>query len=82
MDTPLGAQHQQRLPALLVVLLMVLPWVQPWAPGPEPNTVPVLLSWATLALLLALGRWPSAHALAQGVGGTGQQRHGAAAVFW
>ncbi len=65
MDTPLGAQHQQRLPALLVVLLMVLPWVQPWAPGPEPNTVPVLLSWATLALLLALGRWPSAHALAQ-----------------
>ena len=48
-----------------VVALLVLPWVHPWAPGPEPNTVPLLLSWACLGLLLALGRWPSAMELAR-----------------
>lgn len=57
--------HPRRLPGWLVVLLLVLPWVQPWAPGPESNTVPLLISWASLALLLALGRWPSARELAQ-----------------
>ena len=50
---------------LLVVMLLALPWVQPWAPGPESNTVPLLISWASLALLLALGRWPTAQELAR-----------------
>lgn len=53
-------------PRLWVVLLLVLPWVQPWAPGPHSNTVPLLLSWATLALLPALGCWPNAGELARG----------------
>jgi len=53
-------------PRLWIVLLLALPWVQPWAPGPHSNTVPLLLSWATLALLPALGRWPSAGELARG----------------
>jgi O-antigen ligase len=50
---------------LLAVLLLILPWVQPWAPGPEPNTVPLLISWGSAALLLAMGHWPSAHQFAQ-----------------
>ena len=63
----LASEHGQprRLPGWLVVLLLVVPWVQPWAPGPESNTVPLLISWASLALLLALGRWPTARELAQ-----------------
>lgn len=51
---------------MLVVLLLALPWVQPWAPGPQPNTVPLLLSWGCFALLLLmLGRWPRAQELAR-----------------
>ena len=50
---------------LAVVLCMLLPWVQPWAPGPLPNTVPLLVSWGALGLLLSLGRWPAAHELAR-----------------
>ena len=66
MRTPTPDQAlADRIPGLLVVLLMVLPWVHPWAPGPESNTLPVLISWAALALLLAMGRWPGAQALAQ-----------------
>ena len=66
MRTPgLDAHPPDRKPDLTVVLLLVLPWVQPWAPGPESNTVPLLVSWASAALLLALGRWPTAHQLAQ-----------------
>ena len=63
----LAPEHERlrRLPGWLAVLLLVLPWVQPWAPGPESNTVPLLISWASLALLLALGRWPTARELAQ-----------------
>ncbi len=63
----LASEHGQprRLPGWFVVLLLVLPWVQPWAPGPESNTVPLQVSWASLALLLALGRWPTARELAQ-----------------
>lgn len=62
-----AAEHPptDRKPGLLVMLLLVLPWVQPWAPGPESNTVPLLISWASAALLLALGRWPGAQELAQ-----------------
>ncbi len=54
-----------RLASGLVVALLVLPWVHPWAPGPESNTVPLLVGWASLAALLALGRLPSALELAQ-----------------
>jgi O-antigen ligase len=50
----------------LVIALLVLPWVHPWAPGPQANTVPLLIGWGALAMLLALQRWPSALALAQG----------------
>ena len=49
----------------LVGLLLVLPWVNPWAPGPLSNTVPLLLSGASLALLLACARLPSATELAR-----------------
>ena len=55
-----------RLSGGLVIALLVLPWVHPWAPGPQANTVPLLIGWATLALLLALGRWPTRLELAQG----------------
>jgi len=48
------------LPSAVVSLLLALPWVQPWAPGPETNTIPLLVSWGTLGLLLALGQLPSA----------------------
>lgn len=34
------------------VLLVALPWLTPWAPGPSPNVVPLLLSWAASAWLL------------------------------
>ncbi len=49
----------------LVGLLLVLPWVHPWAPGPLSNTVPLLVSYASLALLLAFARLPSATELAR-----------------
>ena len=49
----------------ILSVLLVLPWVQPWAPGPEPNTVPLLISWGCAALLLVLGRLPSASELAR-----------------
>ena len=49
-----------RLPGAVVSLLLALPWVQPWAPGPDSNVVPLLISWTTLGLLLALGQLPSA----------------------
>lgn len=53
------------VPGWLVGVLLVLPWVHPWAPGPLPNTVPMLVGWGLLALLLVLGRLPSALELAQ-----------------
>jgi O-antigen ligase len=40
---------------LLLGLLMVLPWIAPWSPGPQPNTVPLLVSWGCIGLLLATG---------------------------
>lgn len=53
------------LPEWLVTILLVLPWVQPWAPNPQPNTVPLLLSWASLAILVLCGHRPNARALAR-----------------
>ncbi|MBM3386738.1 MAG: polymerase [Betaproteobacteria bacterium] len=52
-------------PQGLLTFLLVLPWVHPWAPGPQSNTVPLLISWACLALLLVWGRLPSALDLAR-----------------
>lgn len=54
-----------RVPGWLVGLLLVLPWVHPWAPGPQPNTVPLLVGWGSLAVLLGLGHLPSALELAR-----------------
>jgi O-antigen ligase len=54
-----------RIPGWLVVGLLALPWIAPWAPGPQSNTVPLLLSWGVLAVLLILQRLPSALELAQ-----------------
>ena len=34
---------------------MVLPWVAPWSPAPQPNTVPWLVSWACMGLMLLGG---------------------------
>lgn len=49
----------------LVIALLVLPWIHPWAPGPQSNTVPLLIGWGALALLLALRRLPTLQELAQ-----------------
>ena len=64
-------------PRWWVVVLLTLPWVQPWAPGPQSNTLPWLLSWVALALVSALGRWPSAHELADFI-----RRYGQDHIFW
>jgi len=55
-----GLIRPRALPAWMVSLLLALPWVQPWAPGPNTNLVPLLVSWAGLGVLLALGQIPSA----------------------
>ena len=41
---------------LLPLVLMMLPWVAPWSPTPQPNTVPLLLTWACIVCLLVLGQ--------------------------
>ena len=41
---------------LLLCTLMVLPWVVPWSPSPQPNTMPLLVSWACIGWLLVLGQ--------------------------
>lgn len=41
---------------LFLGLLMVLPWIAPWSPGPQANTVPLLVSWACIAWLLVVGQ--------------------------
>ena len=51
--------------SLWVSALLAWPWLQPWAPGPETNTVPLLMSWAAFGLLVLAGRWPSALELAR-----------------
>ncbi len=35
-----------------IYLCLMLPWLSPWAPSPLANTVPLLLSWACIGLLL------------------------------
>ncbi len=40
---------------LLLGMLMVLPWIQPWSPSPQANTVPLLISWACMGVLLSWG---------------------------
>lgn len=47
----------QGLWRLLLCLLMVLPWISPASPAPEPNTVPLLVSWACIGALMLC--WPS-----------------------
>jgi hypothetical protein len=37
-------------------MLMVLPWIAPWSPGPQANTVPLLVSWGCIAWLLVCGQ--------------------------
>jgi O-antigen ligase len=41
---------------LLMGMLMVLPWIAPWSPGPQANTVPLLVSWGCIAWLLVCGQ--------------------------
>ena len=41
---------------LFLGLLMVLPWIAPWSPGPQANTVPLLVSWGCIAWLLVCGQ--------------------------
>ncbi len=62
---PATAAAPPTTPDWRVVALLALPWVQPWAPGPQANTLPLLISWGCLALLLLWGRRISALALAQ-----------------
>jgi O-antigen ligase len=52
----IARQKQTHLQSLLWGLLLVLPWVAPWSPGPQANTVPLLISWACIGLLLVLGQ--------------------------
>ncbi|MFM7025756.1 MAG: Wzy polymerase domain-containing protein [Limnohabitans sp.] len=59
------SRHIDRIPGWLAGLLLVLPWVHPWSPGPQPNTVPLLVGWGSLAVLLGLGHLPSALELAR-----------------
>jgi O-antigen ligase len=49
-------QKPSPLQSLLWGLLLVLPWVAPWSPGPQANTVPLLVSWACIGLLWVLGQ--------------------------
>lgn len=55
-----GLQRRSAWPSVGVSLVLALVWLQPWAPGPQTNTVPLLLSWALPAALLALGQRPTA----------------------
>jgi hypothetical protein len=55
-----GLKPPNVLPSAWVSVLLAFVWLQPWAPGPHTNTVPLLLSWAVPAVLLALGQLPTA----------------------
>lgn len=59
MDDPHGPVSSLSVPSgravarnIAFVLLVALPWLAPWAPGPSPNVIPLLLSWAASAWLL------------------------------
>ena len=54
LPTP-GASTPSGLHRLLWVALMVWPWVAPWSPSPQPNTVPLLVSWACIGGLMLGG---------------------------
>lgn len=43
-------------PAGVLGMLMVLPWIAPWSPSPQANTVPLLVSWACVGLLMLGGQ--------------------------
>jgi O-antigen ligase len=43
-------------PVGLLGMLMVLPWIAPWSPAPQANTVPLLVSWACVGLLMLGGQ--------------------------
>ena len=45
--------------------VLMLPWLQPWAPAPQPNTVPLLISWACLCTVLLLAQGIRAQDLAR-----------------
>ena len=62
---PFAHTSSRQMPGWLVIALLVLPWVHPWAPGPQSNTVPLLIGWGSLATLLAVKRLPSGLELAQ-----------------
>lgn len=47
------------------MFLLVLPWVHAWAPGPLPNLVPWMVSWACLLIVLMFSRRLTSMALAQ-----------------
>lgn len=51
-----GVGAPTALHQLLLGALMVLPWLAPWSPSPQPNTVPLLISWAGIGWLLVLGQ--------------------------
>jgi len=44
------------LHALFLGLLLVLPWISPWSPGPQTNTVPLLMTWGCIGALLIGGQ--------------------------
>lgn len=45
--------------SIVVFLLIALPWLNPFAPGPTPAALPLLFSWACVAVLLGVwGRGP------------------------
>ena len=49
--------------AVALAVVLVLPWLNPFALGPSPNVLPLLVSWASVALalgLVAVGRVSSA----------------------
>lgn len=50
------SSKHRRAQNLLWGLLMVLPWIAPWSPGPQTNTVPLLISWGCIGGLLVMGQ--------------------------
>jgi O-antigen ligase len=54
------------LRTLFLGLLLVLPWIAPWSPGPQANTVPLLVSWGCIGLLLVSGQRLTPLDIAQG----------------
>ncbi|PUE06771.1 hypothetical protein B9Z51_12590 [Limnohabitans sp. T6-5] len=53
------------LQSIWIVVLLALPWLQPWAPAPQANTVPLLISWACMTLLLVFAPGLRTHDVAR-----------------